>query len=112
MIARTVAMLFFVLPSVAYADEPDPVLMLGRLQPVHDRWLKCAAAHAKQLVGTRESADVIADASLKHCEREERTLRQALQRELDKSSALRVLEAVRSQDRSGLIEAIEDLRAK
>jgi hypothetical protein len=112
MIARIVAVLIFVLPSVAFADQPDPLLMLGRLQPAHDRWLRCAAAHAKEFLGTRESADVIAEAAFKHCHRQERTLRQALQRELGKSSVLRVLEAVRSQDRSSLIEAIENLRAK
>src|SRR4051794_23450478 len=110
MFARAVAVLIFVLPCAALADEPDPLLMLGRLQPVHDRWLRCAAAHAKQLLGTGENADVIADAALKHCRRQERTLRQALQRELDKSSVLRVLEVVRAQDRSSLIEAVENLR--
>jgi len=53
----------------------------------------------------------VADASLQRCKAQEQPLARALNQQLGKDGAERVLDLVRETDRANLIRAIELLRA-
>ena len=93
--------------AVARADEPDPIEILLRLRPARDQWLTCLARQARLLAPSGRSAESIADAALQRCSPAEAAVRKIMRDELGAERAKRVLAAVRLQDRSSLIRAIE-----
>src|SRR3954454_2338415 len=110
----------------AYADAPSPPAPLKpatpKVQPsspaalptaveqFRDQWMQCLAAAKPDLRSSRP-AEVVADAALHRCKAQEQPLARALNQQLGKDGADRVLERVREADRSNLIRAIEQLRA-
>jgi hypothetical protein len=73
--------------------------------------MQCTAAAAKADLRSARPAEAVADAALQGCKAQEQPLTRALNRQLGKEGADRVLEQVRETDRSNLIRAIEQLRA-
>jgi hypothetical protein len=72
--------------------------------------MQCTAAAAKSDLRSSRPAEVVADGALQRCKVQEQPLARALDRQLGKDGADRVLERVRETDRSNLIRAIEQLR--
>jgi len=70
------------------------------------------AAAAKADLRSFRPAESVADAALQRCTAQEQPLARALNRQLGKDGAARVLERVREADRANLIRAIEELRAR
>jgi hypothetical protein len=73
--------------------------------------MQCTAAAAKVDVRSSRPAEAVADAALQRCKAKEQPLARALDRQLGREGAARVLDLVREADRSNLIRAIEELRA-
>ena len=74
--------------------------------------MQCTAAAAKaDLRGTRP-IEAVADAALQRCKAQELPLARALDRQLGKDGADRVLGVLRETDRSNLIRALQEVRAK
>ena len=108
MIGRVLLVLFALVPgTVARADEPDPRDILQRVGPARDKWLTCLGTQARLLAPTGRSAESIADAAQKRCSPAEAPVMQIMREELGAERAKRVLDAVRLQDHSSLIRAIE-----
>jgi len=74
--------------------------------------MQCTAAAAKADLRSSRPAEDVANAALQRCKAHEQPLTRALNRQLGKDGAARVLERVRETDRSNLIRAIEQLRAR
>ena len=92
--------------------KASPTALPTDVQQLRDQWMQCTAAAAKaDLRGSRPAEDV-ADAALQRCRAQEPPLARALSRQLGKAGAERVVEQLRETDRSNLIRAIEELRAK
>jgi hypothetical protein len=97
--------------AAALADEPDPFLSVAEAAPARERWQSCTASVAKeQLSGTRPAA-AVADLAFDRCKTRETALRNLLKRRLGAASAERIVEELRSFDRSLLIRIIEKLRS-
>jgi hypothetical protein len=110
-IVRLLFVLLAVLQSAtAHADEPDPMAILQRVSPARDRWLRCLGTQARLLAATGRSPESIADAALKRCSPAEGPVMKIMRQELGAERAKRVLDALRLQDRSSLIRAIEHRR--
>jgi hypothetical protein len=103
-------LLAIVQSAVVRADEPDPIAVIQRVSPARDRWLACLATQARLLASTGRSPESIADAALKRCSPAEGPVMKIMRQELGAERAKRVLDAVRLQDRSSLIRAIEHRR--
>ena len=73
--------------------------------------MQCTAEAAKAHLRSSRPVEAVADAALQRCKAQEQPLARALNRQLRKEGADRVLEQVRETDRSNLIRAIEQLRA-
>src|SRR4051794_33243574 len=97
MLLRSVLIaLAVVLPLRAAADEPDPAEIIDRLRPVREEWLRCVATQAKRLLDTGRPAVMIADTSIRRCQRKEGPVRAALQQELGAAGAARVRSVLRA----------------
>src|SRR5215217_6836734 len=98
-------------PPSPKAETPSPAALPTDVQQLRDEWMQCTAAAAKVDVRSSRPAEAVADAALQRCKAQEQPLARALNRQLGKDGAERVLEQVRETDRSNLIRAIEQLRA-
>jgi len=92
-------------------QTPSPAALPTDVQQLRDQWMQCTAAAAKADLRSSRPAEAVADAALQRCTAQEHPLARALNRQLGKDGADRVLEQVRETDRSNLIRAIEQLRA-
>jgi hypothetical protein len=92
-------------------ETPSPAALPTDVQQLRDQWMQCTAAAAKADLRSSRPAEAVADAALQRCTAQEQPLARALNRQLGKDGADRVLEQVRETDRSNLIRAIEQLRA-
>ena len=112
MIIRALIILVVTLLQVttAGADEPDPLEVLAAVRPARERWLSCAGSKAAQLARTQKDAELIADIAIQRCRRAEEPVVPILCKELGPVRAKRVLDAVRFQDRTSLIRALESRR--
>jgi hypothetical protein len=126
---RTLAVISLALfaSSLAYADAPTPPAPLKPATPkvlppspaalstgveqLRDQWMQCTAAAAKADLRSSRPAEAVADAALQRCKAQEQPLARALNQQLGKDGAARVLDLVRETDRTNLIRAIEQLRA-
>jgi len=122
---RTLAVVSLALfaSSLAYADAPTPPAPTPKVLPpspaalstgveqLRDQWMQCTAAAAKADLRSSRPAEAVADAALQRCKAQEQPLARALNQQLGKDGAARVLDLVRETDRTNLIRAIEQLRA-
>ena len=92
-------------------ETPSPAALPTDVQSLRDQWMQCTAAAAKADLRSSRPGETVADAALQRCTSQEQPLARALNRQLGKDGAERVLEQVRETDRSNLIRAIEQLRA-
>src|SRR5215213_1269135 len=98
-------------PPSPKVETPIPAALPTDVQQLRDQWTQCTAAAAKADLRSSRPAEAVADAALQRCKAQEKPLARALNRQLGKDGADRVLEQVRETDRSNLIRAIEQLRA-
>ena len=98
-------------PATPKVQPPSPAALPTAVQQFRDQWMQCLAAAAKPDLRSSRPAEVVADAALHRCKAQEQPLARALNQQLGKDGADRVLERVREADRSNLIRAIEQLRA-
>src|SRR3954447_12388091 len=99
-------------PAPPKVQTPSPAALPTDVQKLRDRWMQCTAGAAKTDLRSSRPAEVVADAALQRCKAQEQPLARALNQQLGKDGADRVLERVRETDRSNLIRAIEQLRAR
>ena len=99
-------------PRSPETQEPSPAALPADVQQLRDQWMQCMAAAAKADLRSTRPAESVADVALQHCKTQEQPLARALTRQLGKDGAARVLERVREMDRTNLIRAIEQLRAR
>ena len=92
--------------------QPTPATLPADVQQSRDQWMQCTAAIAKAHLQSDRPAASIADVAVQRCRAQEQALRRILNRELGKAGATRIIELVRDTDRSNLIRAIEELRAR
>ena len=92
-------------------QTPSPAALPTDVQQLRDQWMQCTAAATKADLRSSRPAEAVADAALQRCRAQEQPLARALNGQLGKDGAVRVLEQVRETDRSNLIRAIEQLRA-
>jgi hypothetical protein len=98
-------------PPLPKAETPVPAALPIDVQQLRDQWMQCTAAAAKADLRSSHPAEAVADSAVQRCKAQEQPLARALNRQLGKDGADRVLEQVRETDRSNLIRAIEQLRA-
>src|SRR3954467_1575301 len=98
-------------PTLPKIETPIPAALPTNVEQLRDQWMQCLAAAAKPDLRSSRPAEVVADAALHRCKAQEQPLARALNQQLGKDGADRVLERVREADRSNLIRAIEQLRA-
>jgi hypothetical protein len=98
-------------PPSPKVETPSPAALPTDVQQLRDQWMQCTAAATKADLRSSRPAEAVADAALQRCTAQEQPLARALNRQLGKDGADRVLEQVREADRSNLIRAIEQLRA-
>jgi hypothetical protein len=98
-------------PPLPKAETPVPAALPIDVQQLRDQWMQCTAAAAKADLRSSRPAEAVADSAVQRCKAQEQPLARALNRQLGKDGADRVLEQVRETDRSNLIRAIEQLRA-
>ena len=98
-------------PRPPEMKEPSPAALPTDVQQLRDEWMQCTAAAAKADLRSSRPAEAVADSAVQRCKAQEQPLARALNRQLGKDGADRVLEQVRETDRSNLIRAIEQLRA-
>src|SRR5688572_22616181 len=98
-------------PPSPQIQTPSPAALPTDVQQLRGQWMQCTAAAAKVDLRSSRPAEAVADAALQRCTAQEQPLARALNRQLGKGGADRVLERVRETDRSNLIRAIEQLRA-
>jgi hypothetical protein len=99
-------------PPSPKTEAPGPAALPSDVQQLRDEWMQCTAAAAKADLRSARPALDVADAALQRCKAKEQPLTRALSQQLGKDGADRVLERVRETDRSNLIRAIEQLRAR
>jgi len=99
-------------PPPPKVQAPSPAVLPTDVQQLRDQWMQCTAAAAKADLRSSRPAESVADAALQRCTAQEQPLARALNRQLGKDGAARVLERVREADRANLIRAIEELRAR
>ena len=99
-------------PPSPKVQPPSPAALHTNIQQLRDQWMQCTAAAAKADLRSSRPAEAVADAALQRCKSQEQPLARALNRQLGKDGATRVLDLVRETDRSNLIRAIEQLRAR
>jgi hypothetical protein len=99
-------------PPSPKVETPSPAALPTDVQQLRDQWMQCTAAAAKADLRSSRATEAVADAALQHCKAQEQPLARALNRQLGREGADRVLEQVRETDRSNLIRAIEELRAR
>jgi hypothetical protein len=90
---------------------PSPAALSTGVEQLRDQWMQCTAAAAKADLRSSRPAEAVADAALQRCKAQEQPLVRALNQQLGKDGAARVLDLVRETDRTNLIRAIEQLRA-
>src|SRR3954469_22456096 len=93
-------------------DEPDPAPIPAHVQQLRDQWMQCTATVAKSYLRSSRPAATVADVAVQRCRAQEEPLARELTQQLGKEAAVRVLELVRETDRSNLIQAIEEVRAR
>jgi len=71
-----------------------------------------AATVAKSYLRSSRPAATVADVAVQRCRAQEEPLARELTQQLGKEAAVRILELVRDTDRSNLIRAIEEVRAR
>ena len=98
--------------EVLAVAEPDPAPIPADVQHMRDQWMRCTATVAKTYLRSSRPAATVADVAVQRCRAQEELLARALAQHLGKEAAVRVLELVREADRSHLIRAIEELRAR
>ncbi len=94
------------------AQEPSPARLPTDVQRLREQLMQCMAAAAKADLRSSRPAESVAEAALQRCTAQEQPLARALNRQLGEEGAARVLERVREADRTNLIRAIEELRAR
>src|SRR5215208_4514659 len=99
-------------PPLPKTETPSPAALPSDVQQLRDEWMQCTAATAKADLRRARPPEDVADAALQRCKTQEQPLARALSQQLGKDGADRVLERVRETDRSNLIRAIEQLRAR
>jgi hypothetical protein len=99
-------------PPSPKVQPPSPAALHTNVQQLRDQWMQCTAAAAKADLRSSRPAEAVADAALQRCKSQEQPLARALNRQLGTDGATRVLDLVRETDRSNLIRAIEQLRAR
>jgi hypothetical protein len=92
-------------------ETPIPAALPTDVEQLRDEWMQCTAAAAKADLRSSRPAEAVADAALQRCKAQEQPLARALNQQLGKDGAERVLDLVRETDRANLIRAIELLRA-
>jgi hypothetical protein len=97
-------------PPPPKVELPSAAALPTDVQQLRDLWMQCTAAAAKGDLRSSRPAEAVADGALQRCKAQEQSLARALDRQLGKDGADRVLERVRETDRSNLIRAIEQLR--
>src|SRR3954469_22781064 len=90
-------------PAPPKVQPPSPAALPTDVQQLRDRWMQCTAAAAKTDLRSSRPAEVVADAALQRCRAQEQPLSHALNRQLGKDGAVRVLEQIWETDRSNLI---------
>src|SRR4051812_44901429 len=98
-------------PTLPKIETPMPAALPTDVEQLRDEWMQCTAAAAKADLRSSRAAEAVADAALQRCKAQEQPLARALNRQLGKDGAGRVLDLVRETDRTNLIRAIELLRA-
>ena len=93
-------------------DEPDPAPIPAHVQQLRDQWMQCTATVAKSYLRSSRPAATVADVAVHRCRAQEEPLARELTQQLGKEAAVRILELVRDTDRSNLIRAIEEVRAR
>jgi hypothetical protein len=99
-------------PLSPKTEARSPAALPSGVQQLRDEWMQCTAAAAKADLRSARPAEDVADAALQRCKTQEQPLARALSQQLGKDGATRVLDLVRETDRSNLIRAIEQLRAR
>src|SRR5690349_18960187 len=99
-------------PSLLGVDESDPAPIPAHVQQLRDQWMQCTARVAKGYLRSSRPAATVADVAVQRCRAQEEPLAHELTQQLGKEAAVRVLELVRATDRSNLIRAIEEVRAR
>src|SRR5215211_5391210 len=87
-------------PSSPKVETPSPAALPTDVQQLRDQWMQCTAAATKADLRSSRPAEAVADAALQRCTAQEQPLARALNRQLGKDGADRVLERVRETDRS------------
>lgn len=98
-------------PATPKVLPPSPAALSTGVEQLRDQWMQCTAAAAKADLRSSRPAEAVADAALQRCKAQEQPLVRALNQQLGKDGAARVLDLVRETDRTNLIRAIEQLRA-
>ena len=98
-------------PATPKVCRPSPAALSTGVEQLRDQWMQCTAAAAKADLRSSRPAEAVADAALQRCKAQEQPLARALNQQLGKDGADRVLDLVRETDRTNLIRAIELLRA-
>ena len=98
-------------PATPKMETPIPAALPTNVEQLRDQWMQCTAAAAKADLRSSRPAEAVADAALQRCKAQEQPLARALNQQLGKDGAERVLDLVRETDRANLIRAIELLRA-
>ena len=98
-------------PTLPKIETPIPAALPTDVEQLRDQWMQCTAAAAKADLRSSRPAEAVADAALQRCKAQEQPLSRALNQQLGKDGAERVLDLVRETDRANLIRAIELLRA-
>jgi hypothetical protein len=93
-------------------DESDPAPIPAHVQQLRDQWMQCTARVAKGYLRSSRPAATVADVAVQRCRAQEEPLARELTQQLGKEAAVRILELVRDTDRSNLIRAIEEVRAR
>src|SRR5215213_5296251 len=74
------------------AQAPSPAPLPTDVQQLRDRGMQCTGAEAKADLRSSRPAESVADAALQRCTAQEQPLARALNRQLGKDGATRVLD--------------------
>jgi len=98
-------------PSVE-ADEFDPLVLYEQARVLNDQWQVCAAYFIKGRLQTRQTAERLSDQALDRCRARQSSLNRFLIKRVGEKSAGNIMALLHEKYRSGLIAAIEELRAR
>ena len=84
-------------PPAPKTEAPSPATLPSDVQQLRDEWMQCTAAAAKADLRSARPTEDVADAALQRCKTQEQPLTRALNRQLGKDGADRVLERVRER---------------